>query len=729
MTCADSWASNRLLLASLCALVIFAACSSDADEPEDAHQGAQGDSELSDADVLAQVGSLEDALDGASSDEEEDAASSVAEGEADISPVTGLELLPTLVRVTLDGEPVGDTLVVQGGNPARWFTDSEGKVTIEVDLLVPGDHFVMASHPDARIAGENVYYNDPFFEDTGDIVIALERFDTSDNEAYVFKDPGEPGHSHVIEKCAHCHLTVADSWGESVHRVMAKNPVTHDVYEGTAMGITDEQACVERGGAWVEDAHPSTGEQRFRCKVTSGVVDQQGTGACADCHAPGIDGVVGGRDLRDATGRSYEEGAHCDVCHHVESVNLDLAPGVAGSLNIVRPSEEAPFPGVGQWHPLTFCPNPDNANKLMSCVQRDHFRESKFCGGCHELDQPSLVEGEGLDVARWPGGELPIQSTFSEWASSTYAQAVSCQGCHMPPAPEEVLNGADLQAFSGDNTGITGGWPRPYGSVRLHSWPGPRSGVDSKLPTPLSLQVAASVSGESVVASVTVTNSGAGHAVPSGEPLRSIILLVSAECDGEGLKASGGDAVWDVGGAYALKTQGEDWSTWPGAKVGQMVRVTSRSGAYHDYTGFGPFGDGTFSAEQKGLRVEHVVGEALIEAVDGESVTFEGTLPEGDVAYLVDGQAYAGAAGFAFARVAVGPEGRRHVHHHEALDIASDNRLLAGASWTSEHHFVKGCDAPVVTATLIHRALPLHLVRARGWGLRDQVMVSESATP
>jgi hypothetical protein len=722
--------SDRVLFLGLlgASLMLCAALGGCGGEPEPIPDAAL-DSDSAGAEPTGDGGSDEPATDAntavtdASSD---DSVGEAADAEVDTEqPI--LDTLPMLVTVTLDGEPVGETLVVQGGNPARWTTDAEGKVIIDVDLLVPGDHFVMASHPEARIVGQSVYYKDPFFDDTAEVVLALTRFDTSDNEDYVFKDPGEPGNSHVIQKCAHCHLTVADSWGDSVHRVMAKNPVTHDVYEGTASGTDTEEACLSRGGTWMEDIHPSTGEARFRCKVTDGVLDQGTTGGCADCHAPGIDGAVGGRDLRDAQGRSYDEGAHCDVCHHVESVDLSGAPGVAGSLKIVRPSEEAPFPGVGEWHPLTFCPNPDNANKLMSCVQRDHFRQSSFCGGCHEHEQAVLVTGASLDAARWPEGKLPIQSTFTEWSQSALAAAVSCQGCHMPSAPPEIVNGADLQAFEGNNTGITGGWPRPAGSVHLHSWPGPRSTGDTKLANPLSLKVEQSVTDGVLSASVTVTNGGAGHAVPTGEPLRAVLLLVTAACDADALSATGGDAVPDFGGAHAMQLKGGDWSTWPEAKVGQSVRVVSRTGAFHDYSGFGPFGDGTFDAAQKGLPIEQVVGESVIESVDAGAVSFQSPLPEGDVAYLVDPDAHAGASGFAFARVTVGVDGTRMVHHYAATDIASDNRLLPGAAWTSEHHFAATCAEPVVTARLIHRALPLRLASERGWALRDQTMVTTTA--
>ena len=72
-------------------------------------------------------------------------------------------------------------------------------------------------------------------------------------------------------------------------------------------------------------------------------------GGCADCHAPGIDGALGGRDLRDATGRALDYGVHCDVCHRVDRVDLDAPAGVAGRLGLHRPSEKSTSIALGVW--------------------------------------------------------------------------------------------------------------------------------------------------------------------------------------------------------------------------------------------------------------------------------------------------------------------------------------------------------------------------------------------
>ncbi len=644
-------------------------------------------------------------------------AASYVDGDA-----TGAEQ-PVRVQVALDGELTSDVLVMQGGNPSRWTTGADGSVEIMVDLDVPGDLYVIAAHEEARVRGESIVPGE-----TDAITIDLIRYDPTDNESYTFRDPGEPGESHVIEKCAHCHLTVADSWFDSAHRSSAKNPLLLDVYGGTASGYSDAVACAAAGGSWETGPEPGTGGTFERCVVTSGALEAGSKGGCADCHAPGIDGKLGGRDLHEAREYAYDYGVHCDVCHRVESIDMDEPAGVAGRLHLHRPGESPKFEALGEFAPLTFCPNPDVPNIYMGCVPRDHFRTSEMCGGCHEQEQGALLEGAAIDVARWPSATIPVHSTFSEWQQSPMADSLACQGCHMPPADPSVTNGADLQAVSEVSTGIAAGWPRPPGSTRLHSWSGPKSPESVRLPTPVTLALEKTDDGQGTVqAQVTVTNVGAGHAVPTGEPMRALLLLVTARCGETVLSPTGGDAVADVGGALDVRESAEGWDSWSGAAVGDAIRVVRRTGDYHDYIGFGPFGDGTFSAQDKGLPVEHVVGGSTVIAVQGDVVELDAPLPDGDRAYRVSKDAWAGHPGFAFARVLVDPEGARMVPHYRAVDVASDNRLMPGQSWTTTHVFDSStCSVAVIEAKLVSRAIPLHQARRHGWTLRDMTLVTLS---
>lgn len=206
---------------------------------------------------------------------------------------------------------------------------------------------------------------------------------------------------------------------------------------------------------------------------------------------------------------------------------------------------------------------------------------------------------------------------------------------------------------------------------------------------------------------------------------------MEASCDGVGLAVTGGDAVPDFGGALAVRGAGEDWSRWPGARPGQVIRVVRRPGGHRDYAGFGPFGDGTFDAAAKGMPIEEVVGSAQILAVDGDVIELDQPLPPGDLAILGEGgpvwdgapmTARAGAPGFAFARVLVGADGRRMVPHFLAVDVASDNRLLPQQAFTTRHTFASACEAPTVHAVLVHRAWPAALAAERGWEATESVM-------
>jgi hypothetical protein len=267
--------------------------------------------------------------------------------------------------------------------------------------------------------------------------------------------------------------------------------------------------------------------------------------------------------------------------------------------------------------------------------------------------------------------------------------------------------------------------------VRQHAWYGPRQPESGWHLLAAALEVEKSVVDGVLSVDVTTRNVGCGHALPTGEPLRSVLLLVEATCDGSPLAAIGGDVVPDFGGYRLRKPADEDWSTWPGGTAGDVVRVVRRTGAFIDYEGYGAFGDGTFDARAKGMPVEEIVGTATILSMEGDVATFDADLPTGDFAYLGDAAevtdggsvaARAGAPGFGFARVLVGPDGRRMVPHFLAVDVASDNRLLPMGWATTHHSFATPCENPVVTAMLVQRAVPYELVQERGWATSELIL-------
>lgn len=652
-------------------------------------------------------------------------------------PELGPGVVP--VQVLLDGEPVRTTVYL-GGHHEPFLTDAAGQ--LELQLQRDGREALTATHPDARPAVQQIYPS------TASVLLELARFDRSDNEGYTFQDPGSPDDNGDTSKCAHCHTTINEAWHASVHRTSASNPVVHDVYAGTAAALSDAEACAGAGGQWWVGSQPGTGAAGWRCYLGSGTLpdldpscgDDQPcdeiasqTGGCADCHAPGIDGALGGRDLLEARELAYTYGVHCDVCHKVESVFVGAPAGVAGWLGILRPTE---LGGVGglEHTPLTFGPYGDVPNPRMGDVGRDLFYDAELCGGCHELHQPVWAPSAAIDTGRWPQGVLPIHTTYSEWLSGPLSPQAPCSSCHMPPDPS-VGNGADLgNVTSGE--GIAAGWLRPPGAVRSHSFVGPRRSEPGLLELAAAIDLSGASQDGAWVVTATVTNAGAGHALPTGEPMRAVLLRVEASCDGVPQAPIGGDVLPAWAGAHDVQDASGDWGRWPGARPGDRIRVVARPGGFRDYDGFGPFGDGTFSPEEKGLPVELWAGESTVVSVAGDVVTLDAPLPQGDRAYRVDALAspvggeppapLAGAPGAAFARVLVDARGQPMVPHHAAVDVASDNRLMPLASATSTHRFAQGCAQPTTHATLLHRALPHALVSERRWDVTDRVIAEVS---
>ena len=224
------------------------------------------------------------------------------------------------------------------------------------------------------------------------------------------------------------------------------------------------------------------------------------------------------------------------------------------------------------------------------------------------------------------------------------------------------------------------------------------------------------------VVEVRTRNVGPGHAIPTGEPMRTLVLTVEAHCDGIAQPASGGDAIPGFAGAVASKSSGEDWDIWPQAQVGDVVRVVSRPGGFRDYIGPPPFGSGSFSPKDKGLLLEAVAGQSTVVSVSEGQVVFDSPLPNGDIAWLTRDDRSAGAPGFAFARVLVDATGREMVPHFLAIDVAIDNRLLPQKEAQTTHRFSVDCEKPTATATLVHRAYPPWLAAERGWTQRELVM-------
>ena len=686
-----------------------------------------------------------------------------------------MPLPPTFVVsgivVDENGAPVEGATVLQGGRTEQtWLSGSDGSFAIELHHDGIGTPGVVAGKDGYRMSGAQ------FFElPLEAVTIELRSYDPSDNPAYVYSEPGS-GVMDTSNYCGHCHEVFTRDFQLSKHQDAASNPQLHDLYAGVVS--LGQAACVAAGGTWRAGIMPGSNTIAIdKCYLGGGVLGdlnatcggaaqpacddpalpaaQQPTafGACADCHAPGISGVPGGRDLHDATAVAFNEGVFCDVCHKIGALDMSLPPGVGAGLrmSLQRPLEPWASP-LGDFVPLTFGPLLDVPNGIMGAVYREYFNEAEFCAGCHQQRQPALIAGDALDPQRWPDG-LDVHTTYQEWLDGPYAQAgVPCQHCHMPPH-FELTNSVDVT--DPEEASITFGYARGPEDKREHIFRGPlyEDGIEPRLvDTALFTSIQLTQNGSAVDASVSVSNVGCGHAVPTGEPMRALVMIVEADGAGCGaLSAIGGMTAYDAAGAHARGVEGGDVTTaasnmtWPAgaaaAQPGMVVRAVRPSGTFDDYNGIGLFADTQLTPAQKGLEVHAPLATASVVSVAAGQLVLDSalTLQPGDVIYLGDAAsaladgaasgAFAGASGYAFARVLVDAAGARHVPHYRAVDMASDNRIGPGQSQLTTHSFdASGCSSATVRATVLYRPLPLAQAKLRGWTANDYIIASAQST-
>ncbi len=329
------------------------------------------------------------------------------------------------VRGTVtDGErPVEGALVMQaggrypgGGNPVGpepVVTGVDGSFELELDLTVVGEPTIVAAKVGWRSAGLS-------FDAVPAEPIVLRLYGIAQPDNALGYDYGHPGVGDPIadgstEVCGHCHTSFVAEFRESAHARATKNPLVQDLYAGVASSATSAAACASLGGTWRTGTQPgSPGAPTARCYVGSGVLpdlnacgSQSGAacddpalptaakpakfGACADCHALGLEGPLGGRDLLDASGLAYELGNHCDACHKIADVDLSLPPGTAGRLRVQRPRETLGDTIGAPTRQVMFGPLPDVPLVFMGGSWQPKFATAELCAGCHQQEQPALL--------------------------------------------------------------------------------------------------------------------------------------------------------------------------------------------------------------------------------------------------------------------------------------------------------------------------------------------------
>jgi hypothetical protein len=328
------------------------------------------------------------------------------------------------------------------------------------------------------------------------VTITLTAHYTTDDPDYQWfssNDPEDP------ISCVHC-MVAHPQWRENAHGQAGTNARFFSLYNGT--DIT--------GTGIISPGYK---------------LDFPGTaGNCATCHAPAA--AVRGLRTFAAADMNYlsvveAEGVFCEFCHKVGGVYLspatglpyNNAPGVL-SMRLYRPS-------TGGAEQLFFGPF-DDVTRRVSYLELE--KKSQFCAPCHQF-------------SFWG---TPIYESFREWLESPYPElGIECQTCHMKPT------GVDYFVFP-----EKGGLIRDPELIASHLQPG--ASDETLLQNTVTMTLSAGKADGVLQVAVVITNSEAGHHVPTDHPGRHLILTVLATDElGQPLAQHGGSEVPAWGGFQA----------------------------------------------------------------------------------------------------------------------------------------------------------------------------------
>jgi len=271
---------------------------------------------------------------------------------------------------------------------------------------------------------------------------------------------------------------------------------------------------------------------------------------CRKCHGPGAT-MTGEIAAGGALSAGTSEGVNCSFCHQV----IGLKPGVIGNTShLVEPSgtRRAQIKDPKAPHPAQFS---------------ELHTKADFCGGCHNVMHP--ING------------MHLESTYKEWSESPYAkEGIVCQDCHMSTGAG-VVGPTTGSAASGAPT-RENIFQMTFVGANVAQGPADESAAMLKNAAEVKLDIPEIVApGQTASATVTITNVGAGHKLPTGlTEVRQMWLEVTATT------ASGETTTF---GSHVFGTILQDdkgnapVELWEATKIKSDDRIAPRESATYSY--------------------------------------------------------------------------------------------------------------------------------------------------
>jgi hypothetical protein len=234
--------------------------------------------------------------------------------------------------------------------------------------------------------------------------------------------------------------------------------------------------------AWKSSAHARATESRLFQDALELAEAEFGAGArkkCLECHAP-VAVLSGDLTLRQ---KVSWEGVTCDYCHSIQSVStasVNARATVEFSQVKSGPSKDASSTGHGT---------------SFSGVHTS----SLACVACHQYRNAL---------------GFPVLTTYSEWKNSGSAkEGKQCQSCHMYRVEGNVVEPRIRRVSEA--------------KINLHQMPG--SHTLKQLNKTVRAKLSSSRESDQLKVFIDVINRTAGHYVPTGSPMRQLVLELRAD--------------------------------------------------------------------------------------------------------------------------------------------------------------------------------------------------------
>ncbi len=443
------------------------------------------------------------------------------------SPASSVKMFSGVVQDD-QGEPIAEALVRLQTTAYRTQTDEAGLFAFEnLTVTTP---FTLVAWSKGYLFGwiQISEMESDHDSQVGPLTITLKHHHRTDNFDYDWEEAAN---------CGECHTAYAE-WQQDAHALSAVNPLFLTMYQGT--DIQGNKSPINKLRDGFPDL-PDLNQPYYGPGFKTDFPDKDGN--CATCHAPQASKLPPNKNCgwsgchsELTTSRSEEippsvnptgltgtaaEGISCDFCHKIGNVRVDKETGLPDpempgilSLRLYRPEADQQF-FFGTVDDVTR----DNDSYLP------FMSESRFCAGCH--------------FGQF--GQTTIYNSYGEWLDSPYSDpetGQTCQDCHMPSLDVERFVFAEK-----------GGLARSSGHVHTHHMPG--ADDEAYLQNAVSMTTTVTIDQDELLVGVSVINDKTGHHVPTGVPLRQIMLVVEVrDMSDELLTLTSGDVLPDWAGDY-----------------------------------------------------------------------------------------------------------------------------------------------------------------------------------